>query len=264
MEQQMQGRPELAPAVELARKNVVRFPNESGDYRRARDELLAKEIELRRAMEAVADSRRALPPGGVVPKDYVFDGPGQDGKVAKFKLSELFAIGKNSLIAYSFMFPRYPTDDRPKPTKGATARLEREEGPCPSCTAFLDSLDGAAEHVEAAGFNLVVIANAPLERLIAFAKDREWRHLRLFSSAGNSFKRDYHAETPEGYQMPMMTVFHRTGDGIRHFWSSEMFWIDPDLGEDPRHAGTIEPLWNIFDLTPEGRPADWQEQLQYD
>jgi predicted dithiol-disulfide oxidoreductase (DUF899 family) len=118
--------------------------------------------------------------------------------------------------------------------------------------------------VEAAGLNFVVIAKAPLNRLIAFAKDRGWRHLRLLSAAGTSFKHDYHAETPEGHQMPMVTVFHRDGDAIRHFWSSEMFYAPTDADQDPRHTGTLEPLWNIFDLTPEGRPSDWHEQLQYD
>ena len=254
----------LKPASELARKTDISFPNESTEYRRARRNLLAKEIELKRAMEAVAAARRELPPGGLIPEDYVFDGIGPDGKSAKVKLSELFAPGKDSLITYSFMFPRYPKDNRPGPTKGATARLKREESPCPSCTAFLDALDGAAEHVEAAGFNLVVIAKAPLDRLIAFAKDRHWQGLRLLSSAGNRFTRDYHAETPEGFQMPMITVFHRSADGIRHFWSSEMFYADADPGQDPRHAGTIEPAWNLIDLTPVGRPADWEEQLQYD
>jgi predicted dithiol-disulfide oxidoreductase (DUF899 family) len=254
----------LAPASELARKNRVRFPNESEEYRRVRGALLAEEIELRRHMERVAAQRRALPPGGLVPEDYVFEGLGPDGKPAKVKLSELFAPGKDTLVIYNFMFPRYPKDDRPGPAKGATARLKREEGPCPSCTAFLDSLDGAAEHVSAAGFNFVAIAEAPLDRLIAFARDRQWKGLRLVSSAGSRFKADYHAQTPEGHQMPMLTVFHRSADRIRHFWSSEMFYADSDPGQDPRHTGTIEPLWNIFDLTPEGRPSDWQEQLQYD
>jgi predicted dithiol-disulfide oxidoreductase (DUF899 family) len=254
----------LTPATDLARKNTVRLPNENEKYRRARDALLAEEIELKRHMERVAAQRRALPPGGPVPEDYVFDGLGPNGQPAKVKLSELFAPGKDTLVTYSFMFPRYPGDDRPGPTEGATARLKREDSPCPSCTAFLDSLDGAAKHVEAAGFNFLVIANAPLNQLIAFAKERQWKSLRLVSSAGNNFKRDYHAETPEGHQMPMMTVFHRAGDEIRHFWSSEMFYTDSDPGQDPRHTGTIEPLWNIFDLTPEGRPSDWDEQLQYD
>jgi predicted dithiol-disulfide oxidoreductase (DUF899 family) len=254
----------LASAADLASRNALRFPNESEEYRKARNDLLAREIELRRAMEEVAAARRALPPGGLVSEDYVFDALEPGGKAAKVKLSDLFATGKDSLITYSFMFPRYPTDERPKPARGATARLKREEGPCPSCTAFLDSLDGAAQHVEAAGFNFVVIADAPPDRLLAFAGDRVWRHLRLVSSAGNNFKRHYHAATPEGHQMPLMTVFHRTGDGIRHFWSSEMFWLDPDPGQDPRHAGTIEPIWNMFDLTREGRPSNWEEQLQYE
>ena len=253
----------LKPAPELARNTDLRFPNESTEYRRARQSLLAKEIELKRAMEAVAAARRALPPGGFVPEDYVFEGLGPGNKVTNVRLSQLFAPGKESLITYSFMFPRHPTDSRPGPTEGATARLRREEGPCPSCTAFLDGLDGAAEHVEAAGFNLVVIAKAPLDRLIAFTKDRHWHGLRLLSAAGNTFTRDYHAETSEGFQMPMMTVFHRTPDGIRHFWSSEMFYADADPGQDPRHVGTIEPSWNLFDLTPQGRPSDWDEQLQY-
>src|SRR5882724_4502125 len=95
----------LVPASKLARKTDIRFPNESTTYRRARAKLLAKEIELRRAMEAVAVQRRALPQGGIVPEDYVFEGLGPDGK-AKIALSELFAPGKDSLIAYSFMFPR--------------------------------------------------------------------------------------------------------------------------------------------------------------
>ena len=29
------------------------------------------------------------------------------------------------------------------------------------------------------------------------------------------------------------------------------------------YVGTIEPLWNLFDLTREGRPADWHEQFSY-
>lgn len=241
----------------------VSFPGESPEYRSARDRLLEQEIALRREMEAVAAARRELPQGGLVPEDYVFDGLDADGAAAKVKLSELFAPGRDSLVSYSFMFPRFPKDDRPGPTEGATAHLKREDGPCPSCTAFLDQLDGAAEHV-AQRTNFVVFANAPLDRLIAFAEDRGWRNLRLLSSVGNSFKHDYHGETEEGHQMPMITVFHRDGDAIRHFWSSEIFYLDPEPGQDPRHAGTLEPLWNIFDLTPEGRPSDWQEQLAYD
>jgi predicted dithiol-disulfide oxidoreductase (DUF899 family) len=240
----------------------VTFPGESAEYRAARDRLLAQEIELRRAMEAVAAARRKLPPGGVVPEDYVFQGVGADGAPTDVKLSELFAPGKDSLVIYSFMFPRDPGDVRPGAKAGDTALLPLAESPCPSCTAMLDQLDGAAEHASQR-LNLAVVAKAPLPRLITFARERAWRRLRLLSSANNTYNRDYHGETAEGPQRPMLNVFHRDGGKIRHFWASELFYAPTDPGQDPRHVGTLEPLWNLFDLTPEGRPADWDEQMSY-
>jgi predicted dithiol-disulfide oxidoreductase (DUF899 family) len=240
----------------------ISFPGESPQYRAARERLLEHEIELRRAMEAVAAARRELPPGGVVPEDYVFQGPGVDGTPADVRLSELFAPGKDSLVIYSFMFPRDPGDGRPGPADGQTALLALEEGPCPSCVALLDQLDGAAEHASQ-HLNLAVVAKAPLPRTLAFAQERRWLRLQLLSSAGNTYNRDYLAETADGAQRPMLTVFHRDGDVIRHFWSSELFYARSDPGQDPRHVGTLEPVWNLFDMTPGGRPPDWDEQLSY-
>jgi predicted dithiol-disulfide oxidoreductase (DUF899 family) len=240
----------------------VTFSGESPEYRAARDRLLAQEIELRRAMEAVAAARRELPPGGVVPEDYVFQGVGADGAPTDVKLSELFEPGHDSLVIYSFMFPRDPGDKRPGPPSGQTARLPLEEGPCPSCVALLDQLDGAAEHATQ-HVNVAVVAKAPLPRVVTFAEERGWRRLRLLSSAGNSYNRDYLAETPKGAQRPMLNVFHRDGETIRHFWGSELFYAPTDPGQDPRHVGTLEPLWNLLDFTPEGRPSDWDEQLSY-
>ena len=240
----------------------ITFPGESPEYRASRDRLLEQELELRRRMEAVAASRRELPLGGAVPEDYVFQGAGVDGSSTDVRLSELFATGKDSLLIYSFMFPRDPGDTSPGPTSGQTALLKLEEGPCPTCTALLDQLDGAAEHAEQ-HVNFVVVAKTPLPRLLTFATERGWRRLRTLSSAANSYNRDYHAETAEGVQRPMLNVFHRDGDTIRHFWGSELFYAPVDPGQDPRHVGTLEPLWNLFDLTPEGRPADWYEQLSY-
>jgi predicted dithiol-disulfide oxidoreductase (DUF899 family) len=94
-------------------------------------------------METVAEARRHLPPGGLVPEDYVFEGEGSDSGSAKVRLSDLFAPNKDSLVIYNFMFPRFPQNTRPGPRGGTTARLKLEEGPCPSCTALLDQLDGA-------------------------------------------------------------------------------------------------------------------------
>jgi predicted dithiol-disulfide oxidoreductase (DUF899 family) len=239
----------------------VTFPNESPEYRAARDRLLEQEIELRRAMEAVTAARRALPAGGPIPEDYVFQCAGADGAPKDVRLSELFAPGKVSLIIYSFMFPRDPGDDRPGPETGSTAQLPLAEGPCPSCTALLDQLDGAAEHATQ-HVNFAVVAKAPLPRVLAFAAERGWRRLRLLSSTGNTYNRDYHAETPAGHQRPMLNVFHRDGDTIRHFWGTELLYAPTEPGQDPRHVGTLEPLWNLFDLTREGRPT-WDEQLVY-
>jgi predicted dithiol-disulfide oxidoreductase (DUF899 family) len=241
---------------------TLNFPNESTAYRAARDRLLAQEIELRRAMEAVAEARRALPPGGEIREDYVFQGLRADGSHGDVRLSALFAPGRDSLVIYSMMFPRHPSDDRPGPTTGATARLPLAEGPCPSCVAMVDQLDGAEPHV-APRVNMVIVAKAPLPRLLAFAEERGWRHVRLLSSAHNTFNRDYGAESATGNQLPMLNVFHREADVIRHFWGSEMLYAPSDPGQDPRHVGTIEPLWNIFDLVPEGRGGDWNEQLDY-
>ena len=240
----------------------ISFPEESAEYRAARDRLLQREIELRRATEAVAAARRELPPGGPVPEDYVFQGVGRAGALTDVRLSELFAPGKDTLVIYNFMFPRDPGDDRPGPKSGQTALLPLAEGPCPSCTALLDQLDGAVEHVSQ-HVNLAVVAKAPLERVLTFGEERGWRRLKLLSSAANDYNRDYLGETAEGDQRPMLNVFHRDGGVIRHFWSSELFYAPTDPGQDPRHVGTLEPVWNLFDLTPHGRPSNWDEQLSY-
>ena len=241
----------------------IMFAGESSEYRAARDRLLEQEVELRRAMDTVAAARRALPPGARVKTDYVFQGSGPDGSPTDIRLSELFDPGKDSLVIYSFMFPRDPEDQTPGPPQGETSLLALAEGPCPSCTALLDQLDGAAEHASQ-HLNLAVIAKAPLPRVLAFGHERGWRRLRLLSSGANTFNVDYLAETPEGVQRPMLTVFHRDVDGIRHFWSSELLYAPSDPGQEPRHVGTLEPLWNLFDLTPEGRPDDWVERFSYD
>jgi predicted dithiol-disulfide oxidoreductase (DUF899 family) len=112
--------------------------------------------------------------------------------------------------------------------------------------------------------NFAVVAKTQLEHVDGWARERGWRRLRVLSSAGNTYNRDYLAETEDGDQMPMLNVFHRDGDAIRHFWGSELLYAPTEPGQEPRHVGTLEPLWNLLDLTPEGRPADWDEQLRYD
>jgi predicted dithiol-disulfide oxidoreductase (DUF899 family) len=229
-----------------------RFPAEPPAYREARDRLLTAEIELRRAVEAVAAQRRELPLGGEVPEDYRFAEAAEDGGELEVRLSELFAPGLDTLVIYSFMFPRSPGDDRPGPDSGSAAQLPLAETPCASCVSILDSLDGAAEHLGQL-VNLAVVAKAPIERVRDFAADRGWRRLRLLSSAANTYNRDYLAETEDGDQLPILNVFVRDGEAVRHFWGSELMFAPWDPGQEPRHVDLIWPIWNVLDLTRQGR-----------
>lgn len=226
----------LTPASELAKKNEVRFPNESGDYRRARDALLAEEIELRRHIERVAQQRRELPPGGVLPKDYDF--MGENGPV---KFSELFG-GHPSLVVYSYMFG------------------PQRKRPCPMCTSLLSAWDGEAEDVMQR-VALAVVARSPIERLVAFKKERGWHHLKLYSDVSGDYTRAY--VSPDDDDMAAFNVFTRRDGSMQHFWSGEMFAATADPGQDPRGAPDLMPLWTILDSTPEGRGSDWYPELSY-
>ncbi len=231
----------------------IRFPGESPEYRRERNRLLEAESDLRQALERVAAQRRALPPGGVVPEDYRFERAADGG--GEVTLSELFEPGKNALVIYSFMFPRYSSDTRPGPVSGQTSQLPLPQTPCPSCTSILDSLDGAAAHL-AQRISLAVVAKSDPEQIRAFADERGWRRLRLLSSRKNAYNRDYHAETPEGEQIPILNVFMRDGEEIRHSWATELMFAPREDGIEARHVDLIWPIWNVLDMTPQGRGGE--------
>jgi hypothetical protein len=92
------------------------------------------------------------------------------------------------------------------------------------------------------GPGLAAVGKAPLSRILAFAAERGWRRLRLLSSAGSTYNRDDLAQTTQGHQRPLLNVFHRDGETIRHFWGSELLYAPTEPGQDPRHVDTIEPL----------------------
>jgi predicted dithiol-disulfide oxidoreductase (DUF899 family) len=212
-----------------------------------RNALLEEEIALRKQIERVAALRRKLPQGGPIKEDYVFEevNRGQGGAPnGKVRLSELFNEGKDSLVVYTFMYG------------------PAMEHACPSCTSILDGLDGAAPHAEER-INLVVVAKSPPERIREFARQRGWHNLRLLSSAGNAFNHDYHGETASGSQIPAINVFVKRGQAISHFFNAELLYVPPEPGQNGRQADLIWPLWNLFDLTPEGRGTDWYPKLRY-
>jgi predicted dithiol-disulfide oxidoreductase (DUF899 family) len=228
----------------------ARFPGETDDYRSARDELLRAELELRDQIEAVAEQRRRLPLGGEVSSDYTFqEWDAAAGAPSPVGLSELFEDGKDTLFLYSFMFV---ADADGKPLSSA----------CPSCTSILDAVSGQVRHLTQQ-INFAVAAKVPIEQFRAHAAARGWPEVRLLSSAGTSYNHDYHAESPDGSQLPMANVFVRRGGGIHHFWSSELRLVPAKPGQDHRHVDFMWPLWSILDRTPAGRGADWHPRLKY-
>ena len=227
----------LAPAADLARNNGVRFPGESAEYREARNALLAEEIELRRHIERVADQRRALPQGGIVPKDYQF--VGENGPAS---FADLFG-DKQTLAVYSWMFG------------------PQRARPCPMCSSLLAAWDGESLDVDQR-ISLVVTARSPIERMVAFKQERGWQNLRLCSDLDGNFTQDY--VSAEDADVPAFNVFTRRDGTIRHFWSGEMGGSTADPGQDPRGAPDLMPLWTILDSTPEGRGTNWYPDLSYD
>jgi predicted dithiol-disulfide oxidoreductase (DUF899 family) len=219
--------------------HTTRFPNESAEYRAARDRLLEAEIALRRQTEAVAAQRRTLPAGGPVPQDYVFEGT--DGR--SVRLSELFG-DKSTLVLYSYMY--------------GPAMAE----PCPSCTSMLDCLERAARHLTRHA-SLAVVAKSPMVRIAKLASERGWTQFRLLSSAANSYNADYHGESATGNQIPMLNVFVREGDVVRHAYATELAFAPRDPGQDPRHVDPIWPVWGALDFLPNGR-GDFRPRLSYD
>jgi predicted dithiol-disulfide oxidoreductase (DUF899 family) len=226
----------LKPAAELVNSNTAHHPNESADYRRARQALLAEEIELRRHIERVAEMRRALPPGGEVTKKYEFEGEG--GKIA---FADLFG-DKPTLVIYSYMLG------------------PQREKPCPMCTSFMATWEAKLPDVEQR-VAFVFVARSPIERLVAAKQARGWTRHKIYSDASGDYTRDYVSK--EDADAPGYSVFTRRDGTIRHFWSGEMGPATADPGQDPRGAPDLDPLWAILDTTPEGRGKDWYPSLRY-
>ena len=229
----------LIPADEMARAAGVRIPNESTEYRAARIALLAEEIELRRHIARVAAQRRALPPGGLVTGDYRFEG--EEGIV---DLAGLFG-DKETLVAHSYMFG-------PKRAR-----------PCPMCTNVLDAWEANAADI-GQRVALVAIARSPIDKLLAWKRERGWKRLRIYSDLNDAYSRDYRGVESDGSDNGPTNVFTRRDGQIRHFWAMEMAGGTADPGQDQRGAPDPAPLWNVLDLTPEGRDPDWYPSLNYD
>ncbi len=226
----------LIPAGELAATNKAHYPNESADYRTARNELLLQEIELRRQLERVAAQRRALPPGGQIPQDFQL--ASESGSI---RFSSLFG-DKYTLLIYSMMYG------------------PQRKAPCPSCTSFLTAWNGIAVNLrERVG--IVVTGRSPIARLIEYKNQRGFTNLPFISDGSGEYTRTY--VNTEDADVPGFNVFSRRDGTIRHFYGAEMSGAMADPGQDPRGAPDLDPLWLMLDFTPEGRGTDWYPKLDY-
>ena len=217
---------------------TITFPGESAAYRTARQSLLQAEIALRAQIEEVARQRRALPPGGLIPTDYHFTTLEND----QTPLSSLFIRSRQTLALYSLMY-------RPD-----------ADAPCPMCVSMLDGLADQARHIGQM-IDLAIVSAATPQQLADLSARRGWGDLTLLSAQGTTYLADYHGETPDGAQLPMMNVFTRSDDDIRHFWGAEMLFAPSEA--EPRHMDQLWPLWNMLDLTPDGRDTNWHPALAY-
>jgi predicted dithiol-disulfide oxidoreductase (DUF899 family) len=228
--------PTLAPARELVATNTAHFPNESAEYRNARNELLAEEIEVRRHVERVAAQRRALPPGGEIPHDFELV-----SETGPIPFSSLFG-DKDTLMVYSMMY--------------GPAR----KAPCPSCTSFLSSWNGTAVNLRERSA-IAVTARSPIARLLDYKKQRGFTNLPFVSDMSGDYTRTY--VNPDDADVPGLSVFIRRNGKIFHYYSGEMSAAMADPGQDPRGGPDLDPLWLMLDLTPEGRGTDWYPKLHY-
>ncbi len=212
--------------------NAFRFPNEPSEYRKQRNVLLEAEVHLRQEIELVADKRRQLPLGGRLKEGYQFEMVADDEQVKTVSFDALFGE-HDSLLLYTMMFgPDW-------------------DAPCPSCTSIVDSLDVNSRAVEETSA-IAVTSAASAKQLKQWSGRRGWR-INTVSGQNNSYVLDYAGfETEDPAVVSVMNVFKKTPDGIFHFWASELLSRPMDSGH-PRHADMFWPLWNLLDLTPQGR-----------
>jgi predicted dithiol-disulfide oxidoreductase (DUF899 family) len=142
------------------------------DWNAAREALLAKEKAHTRLGDELARERQALP-WVRVDKDYRFQT--EDGERS---LAELFD-GRSQLLVYHFMFgPSYQVG-------------------CPINSSIADSLDGIVPHLHARDATLILVSQAPIEKLRAYRHRMGWS-IPWASASDTDFNFDLgFSQTPE-------------------------------------------------------------------
>src|SRR5580692_528009 len=211
--------------------------SESDDYRRRREELRVAEVDLIDHIEQVAALRRALPADTTV-HDYELVEVSSGEHV---RLSQLFSAPDRALVIYHFMYGKSETD------------------PCPLCTMWIDGYDAVAPHLSQ-NIDFAIVAAGEPAAIRAHAVARDWENVRLLSAGDSTFKYDLGSEESDGSQTEWVSVFTLGGDGsVLHRYSK-----GAQMADDRRERGIdlLSPVWNLLDLTPNGR-GDWYPSLSY-
>jgi predicted dithiol-disulfide oxidoreductase (DUF899 family) len=210
---------------------------QSDEYRRQREELRAAELDLIDHAERVAALRRTLPADTVVDDYQLVDVASGD----RVRLSQLFSAPDRALIVYHFMYGKAQTEA------------------CPLCTMWIDGYNAVAPHLTQ-NADFAVVAAAEPAAIGAHAASRGWGNLRLLSAGDSTFKYDLGSEEADGTQTEWISVFTSGGDGrVRHIYSK-----GAQMADNRRERGIdlLSPVWNLLDLTPNGR-GDWYPLLHY-
>ena len=191
------------------------------EWQAARDSLLVKEKAHTRAKDALSAERRRLP---MVEVDagYRFDGP--EGEVTLLDLFE----GRRQLIVQHFMF-------HPDWEKG-----------CPGCTSSVNDIGTIAPLLDR-DTSFVLVARAPLEKLLAYRDKMGW-DFPWVSSGGNTFNQDFGVTSETGDEMPGLSCFLRDGEKVYHTYFTTGRGVEPVI----IHFG-------FLDMTPYGRQEDWED-----
>jgi predicted dithiol-disulfide oxidoreductase (DUF899 family) len=199
-----------------------------------RKRLLAREKELTRLGDQIAQERRALP-WVRIDKTYTFD-----TQAGPRSLAELFE-GRRQLLVQHFMLA---------PDWG--------QG-CKNCSYMADHTDPTTLHLAQRDVTFVAVSRAPLAEIEHFRQRMGWK-FPWVSSHGNDFNRDFHVSftaeelaigeadynfgrTPPGEEMP----------GISAFWkedSGEVFHTYSTYG---RGVEVMMHTYRLLDLTAKGR-----------
>lgn len=202
--------------------------------------LVAREKELTRAHDRLAEERRELP-WVRIDKDYRFQ-----THQGEQQLVDLFA-GNEQLLIYHFMLA--PGD----------------EAGCIGCSFLLDHIDGVLVHLRHHGVSVVAVSRAPLEEIARYQSRMGW-NLPWVSSHGSDFNYDFKVSfRPEAvaagevdYNFKRQAPWGEEASGLSAFIRNDQGEVFHSYSSFGRGGEALLPAYALLDMTPLGRrePAE--------